>query len=158
MLYRINKTFKNIKILIFTFCFLSFQGQSILRNLTTSPFSQKKNTPNINVQPNQIDPLWRMPTTQDVPIAFDACDNHTSSAIANPPIATTTTDSPAFQRKRFQVGTDSKFNMTSAKKTSNEAEKHQQQQQETKPSMIPLTKNEAQPQRVPGNHSPIGKN
>ncbi|KAM7348436.1 dual specificity mitogen-activated protein kinase kinase hemipterous-like [Cochliomyia hominivorax] len=127
-------------------------GQSILRNLTTSPFSQKKShsTPPNNIQPHQIDPLWRMPITQDVSLAFDTCDANIS-----PTNATTTQalslESPALQRKRFQVGNDAKANMTAANKTSVEVE----EKQEDKPSMIPLTKNEAQPQRVPGNHSPI---
>ncbi|XP_037810363.1 dual specificity mitogen-activated protein kinase kinase hemipterous-like isoform X2 [Lucilia sericata] len=120
---------------------LSTIGQSILRNLTTSPFSQKKNSS--NVQPNQIDPLWRMPTTQDVALAFDSCDaantTHTSAL-----------ESPAVQRKRFQQGGEAKASMTAAKKTSLESEK-----QDNKPSLIPLTKNETQPPRVPGNHSPI---
>ena len=118
--------------------------------MTTSPFSQKKNTP--NVQPTQIDPLWRMPTTQDVSVAFDTCD----ATITSPPTTGITTtlysDSPALQRKMFQVSADAKVNTSAAKKTSVEMEK----QESSKPSMIPLTKNEGQPQRVPGNHSPIG--
>ena len=118
--------------------------------MTTSPFSQKKNTP--NVQPNQIDPLWRTPITQDVSVAFDTCDATITSPTTTGIITTLHSDSPALQRKRFQVCADAKANTSAAKKTSVEMEK----QESNKPSMIPLTKNEAQPQRVPGNHSPIG--
>lgn len=114
--------------------------------MTTSPFSQKKNTP--NVHPNQIDPLWRMPTAQDVLLAFDTCDANTSPSDLK---TTLGSESPGLQRKRFQVSSEGKCNNTAAKKITMDVEK-----QENKPSMIPLTKNEAQPQRVPGNHSPIG--
>lgn len=122
--------------------------------MTTSPFSQKKSqhtttTPPNNIQPHQIDPLWRMPTTQDVSLAFDTCDASQTSPPAAKQQQLLTTESPALQRKRFQAGNDNKGNMTAAKKTSVERE-------ENKSSLIPLTKNEAQPQRVPGNHSPIG--
>ncbi|XP_075154759.1 dual specificity mitogen-activated protein kinase kinase hemipterous-like [Haematobia irritans] len=136
-------------------------GQSILRNLTTSPFSQKKNTPN-TVQPNQIDPLFRMPCSQDATYpAFDTCDHTNKSMTGN-------TDSPALQRKRFQMASDSKYNMTTAKKASTdnngtfnetkstfERQMSQNEQTPEKASMATLTKNEAQPQRVPGNHSPL---
>lgn len=115
-----------------------------------------------------------MPCTQDVTYpAFDTCD-HTSSInkVIGP-----ATDSPNLQRKRFQMGSDTKYNMTAAKKastdnsgnatvtpkdiydkhTSSQQPQQQQEQMQEKSSMIPLTKNEAQPQRVPGNHSPLGK-
>ncbi|XP_059222765.1 dual specificity mitogen-activated protein kinase kinase hemipterous isoform X2 [Stomoxys calcitrans] len=140
-------------------------GQSILRNLTTSPFSQKKNAPN-NVQPNQIDPLFRMPCSQDVTYpAFDSPDSGSKSSM-NPTLA----DSPALQRKRFQMGGDSKYNMTAAKKSSAdnscssnnvtkdivfERQMSQPEQMQDKSAISPLTKNESQPQRVPGNHSPL---
>lgn len=90
-----------------------------------------------------------MPTTQDVSLAFDTCDASQTSPPAAKQQQLLTTESPALQRKRFQAGNDNKGNMTAAKKTSVERE-------ENKSSLIPLTKNEAQPQRVPGNHSPIG--
>uniref|UniRef100_A0A1I8PHM6 Dual specificity mitogen-activated protein kinase kinase hemipterous n=1 Tax=Stomoxys calcitrans TaxID=35570 RepID=A0A1I8PHM6_STOCA len=140
-------------------------GQSILRNLTTSPFSQKKNAPN-TVQPNQIDPLFRMPCSQDVTYpAFDSPDSGSKSSM-NPTLA----DSPALQRKRFQMGGDSKYNMTAAKKSSAdnscssnnvtkdivyERQMSQPEQMQDKSAISPLTKNESQPQRVPGNHSPL---
>uniref|UniRef100_A0A1I8MEW5 mitogen-activated protein kinase kinase n=1 Tax=Musca domestica TaxID=7370 RepID=A0A1I8MEW5_MUSDO len=156
---------------------LSSIGQSILRNLTTSPFSQKKNTSN-TVQPNQIDPLFRMPCAQDVSYsAFDTMDHASNVNKSN------ATDSPALQRKRYQMGSDSKYNTTAAKKPSTDTspstiaastgvdifesfqDKPQEFHEGKTSSVIPpptttaatttLTKNEAQPQRVPGNHSPL---
>lgn len=163
----------------YAFVFSLFLGQSILRNLTTSPFTQKKNTSN-TVQPNQIDPLFRMPCAQDVSYsAFDTMDHATNVNKSN------ATDSPALQRKRYQMGSDSKYNTTAAKKPSTDTspstiaastgvdifesfqDKPQEFHDDKASSVIPpptttaattiLTKNEAQPQRVPGNHSPLGK-
>lgn len=112
-------------------------GQSIIRNLTTSPFSQKKHS----LQQQQIDPLWRMPNHQDVAaVAFDNCDSalphvYKSGQQQSPVLA---------NRKRFQETLASTSTIT-----------YPQQQQ---PSLIPVNKNDSNiiTQRTPGNQSPIG--
>lgn len=87
-----------------------------------------------------------MTNAQDVSLAFDAGNTKILSPDAKNSL---NLDSPVIQRKRFQANNDAKA--TLAKTTSLDAEKV-----ENKPSLIPLTKNDAQPQQVPGNHSPIG--
>uniref|UniRef100_A0A0A1XPB6 Dual specificity mitogen-activated protein kinase kinase hemipterous n=1 Tax=Zeugodacus cucurbitae TaxID=28588 RepID=A0A0A1XPB6_ZEUCU len=114
-------------------------GQSIIRNLTTSPFSQKKHhTP----QPHQVDPLWRMPNVQEM--GGNAFDVYDSPAIPK----TVALGSPAMTRKRFQGGAASP---TLPIGTAVEPVLKEQQ-----PSLIPVNRGELNTQqRVPGNHSPI---
>ncbi|XP_037935397.1 dual specificity mitogen-activated protein kinase kinase hemipterous-like isoform X2 [Teleopsis dalmanni] len=113
---------------------LSSIGQSILRNLTTSPFSQKKHP--IIPSSNQIDPLWRLQSSTDGAVAYDNYDA-TATILKNQ-------ESPAMTRKRFQqlnsTNIDTKPTATiNVKQT----------------SLIPVNKYESNPQRVQGNHSPI---
>lgn len=114
-------------------------GQSIIRNLTTSPFSQKKHhTP----QPHQVDPLWRMPNVQEM--GGNAFDVYDSPALPK----TVALGSPAMTRKRFQGGAASP---TLPLGTAVEPALKEQQ-----PSLIPVNRSEMNTQqRVPGNHSPI---
>ncbi|XP_055906555.1 dual specificity mitogen-activated protein kinase kinase hemipterous isoform X2 [Eupeodes corollae] len=64
-------------------------GQSIMRNLTTSPFSQKRNP----VQPNhQIDSMWKMTNCHESPL-FDRTDSYSSDPLQQ--------HSPAMLQKRF---------------------------------------------------------
>ncbi|XP_014093137.2 dual specificity mitogen-activated protein kinase kinase hemipterous [Bactrocera oleae] len=114
-------------------------GQSIIRNLTTSPFSQKKHhTP----QPHQVDPLWRMPNVQEM--GGNAFDVYDSPALPK----TVALGSPAMTRKRFQGGAASP---TLPIVTALEPALKEQQ-----PSLIPVNRSELNTQqRVPGNHSPI---
>ncbi|XP_054728627.1 dual specificity mitogen-activated protein kinase kinase hemipterous-like [Anastrepha obliqua] len=114
-------------------------GQTIIRNLTTSPFSQKKHhTP----QPHQVDPLWRMPNVHEMGgNAFDAYDS--PSTAKNLGIG-----SPAMGRKRFQAG--------AASPTLPLGIPVEPVLKEQPPSLIPVNRNEMNTQqRVPGNHSPI---
>ncbi|XP_050327849.1 dual specificity mitogen-activated protein kinase kinase hemipterous-like [Bactrocera neohumeralis] len=114
-------------------------GQSIIRNLTTSPFSQKKHhTP----QPHQVDPLWRMPNVQEM--GGNAFDVYDSPALPK----TVALGSPAMTRKRFQGG--------AASPTLPIGMALEPTQKEQQPSLIPVNRSEMNTQqRVPGNHSPI---
>lgn len=112
-------------------------GQTIIRNLTTSPFSQKKHhTP----QPHQVDPLWRMPNVQEMGgNAFDSPATPKNLGIG----------SPAMARKRFHAG--------AATPTLPLATVVEPVIKEQQPSLIPVNRSELNTQqRVPGNHSPIG--
>lgn len=118
-------------------------GQSIIRNLTTSPFSQKKHhTP----QPHQVDPLWRMPNVHEMGgNAFDTYDSPETTK-------TFAIGSPAMARKRFQTASATPTH-TLPRGAVVEAPLKEQQ-----PSLIPVNRGELNTsQRVPGNHSPIGR-
>ncbi|XP_017475096.1 PREDICTED: dual specificity mitogen-activated protein kinase kinase hemipterous-like [Rhagoletis zephyria] len=114
-------------------------GQTIMRNLTTSPFSQKKHhTP----QPHQVDPLWRMPNVHEMGgNAFDAFDSPATPKNLG-------ISSPAMARKRFQTG--------AATPTLPLATVVEPIIKEQQPSLIPVNRTELNTQqRVQGNHSPI---
>ncbi|XP_055853697.1 dual specificity mitogen-activated protein kinase kinase hemipterous isoform X2 [Episyrphus balteatus] len=65
-------------------------GQSIMRNLTTSPFSQKRNP----IPPNsQIDSTWKMSNCHEPPL-FDRTDSYGSELMQN---------TPAMLPKRFDM-------------------------------------------------------
>lgn len=134
------RVFNLLYVYIKCYFVLVLTGQSIIRNLTTSPFSQKKHhTP----QPHQVDPLWRMPNVQEM--GGNAFDVYDSPALPK----TVALGSPAMTRKRFQGGAASP---TLPLGTAVEPALKEQQ-----PSLIPVNRSEMNTQqRVPGNHSPIG--
>ncbi|XP_037889855.1 dual specificity mitogen-activated protein kinase kinase hemipterous-like isoform X2 [Glossina fuscipes] len=132
---------------------LSSIGHSILRNLTTSPFSQKKHPHAVPSHINQTDPSRLLPSNKDAPIVFDTCDSSTTATTTTSNIQSSNaaTLSSAFQRKRFQVSSEGRSNL----KKSGLEQQQQYQQLPEKPSLISLTKNEIPSPRVQGNHSPI---
>uniref|UniRef100_A0A1A9UFF9 Dual specificity mitogen-activated protein kinase kinase hemipterous n=1 Tax=Glossina austeni TaxID=7395 RepID=A0A1A9UFF9_GLOAU len=132
---------------------LSSIGHSILRNLTTSPFSQKKHPHAVPPHINQTDSSRLLPSNKDAPIVFDICDSSTTptTTTSNIQLSNAATVSSAFQRKRFQAPSEGRSNL----KKSGVEQQQQYQQPPEKPSLISLTKNEVPSPRVQGNHSPI---
>ena len=87
-----------------------------------------------------------MPTTKDVAVAFESSDLTDSTTTT---AKKTLFGSPSLAgRKRFQTQLDDKVKTASSQS---------QQQQQQHPSLIPINRNDANPQRVQGNQSPIGE-
>jgi len=151
----------------------SFVGQTILRNLTTSPFSQKKSTTTTITSPPTITHTTTTTaaavTTTKLTNSYDHWD---SPSPKSPPLQNIG-NSPAFGRKRFQPlelilkDQHQQQQQPQAQQHQNHYHQHphqnqyqQQQQQQGKPSLIPVnhkydnTSNSKHQNQ--GNHSPIG--